>query len=431
MACTALSVVHGTEISSFNAEVLDVIADDPAAGGARLLVRVSGPAIDATGVGPGFSGSPIICDGRYAGAISEGIGDYGNKVVLATPIEAILGARPSAAAGARKAPALLRAARPLTGPLVVSGPLGARARPAHSCRGARRPHGAGRPARAAGRLPAPGAGARRRGGRVDLHGGHLPGRRGHGRLPRRRPGLRLRARARRPRAPVAVHAGRLRVRRDRQPGRDPRPGRHDLQAHLVRRARARLGHQRHLLRDRGQPRRRPAGDPAAGDRPAARIRRAGDARLEPGRRAGPRAGRRAEPGRPAGGVDGARPAAGLDRARRPEGLHPLPRARAAQADRVLQSVLRQLQPAQRHRRGRDARRRLRPGSAAHPRLGRLDGRHARLRRRRGRGGPAPAARARRDHRARTGGAAPPRRRQPLAHRARCRSRRECAPARAP
>jgi hypothetical protein len=127
MACTALSVVHGTEISSFNAEVLDVIADDPATGGARLLVRVSGPAVDATGVGPGFSGSPIICDGRYAGAISEGIGDYGNKVVLATPIEAILGARPRVAAGARRAPRLLRAARPLTGPLTVSG-LSSRAR---------------------------------------------------------------------------------------------------------------------------------------------------------------------------------------------------------------------------------------------------------------------------------------------------------------
>jgi len=105
MVCTARSVTHGTAISSFDAEVLDVIADDPAAGGARLLVRVSGPAIDATGVGPGFSGSPILCDGRYAGAISEGIGDYGNKVLLATPIEAILGARPTAAASARRAPA--------------------------------------------------------------------------------------------------------------------------------------------------------------------------------------------------------------------------------------------------------------------------------------------------------------------------------------
>jgi len=121
MVCTARSVTHGTAISSFDAEVLDVIADDPAAGGARLLVRVSGPAIDATGVGPGFSGSPILCDGRYAGAISEGIGDYGNKVLLATPIEAILGARPTAAASARRAPALLRAARPLTAPLTVSG----------------------------------------------------------------------------------------------------------------------------------------------------------------------------------------------------------------------------------------------------------------------------------------------------------------------
>jgi hypothetical protein len=121
MSCTALSVIHGTTISSFNADVLDVIADDPAEGGARLLVRVSGPAVDATGVGPGFSGSPIICNGRYAGAISEGIGDYGNKVVLATPIEAILGARPTAPASARRAPALLRTARPLTAPLTVSG----------------------------------------------------------------------------------------------------------------------------------------------------------------------------------------------------------------------------------------------------------------------------------------------------------------------
>jgi hypothetical protein len=127
MVCTALSVVHGTEISSFNAEVLDVIADDPAAGGARLLVRVSGPAVDATGVGPGFSGSPIICDGRFAGAISEGIGEYGNKVLLATPIEAILGARPRAPASARQAPRLLRAAQSLAGPLSVSG-LSPRAR---------------------------------------------------------------------------------------------------------------------------------------------------------------------------------------------------------------------------------------------------------------------------------------------------------------
>ena len=120
MACTGLSVIRGTDITSFDVEVLDVIADD--AVGPRILVRVSGPAVDLTGVGPGFSGSPILCGGRNAGAISEAIGDYGNKVVLATPIESILSAGPAALpAGARRAPRLLRSARSLAGPLTVSG----------------------------------------------------------------------------------------------------------------------------------------------------------------------------------------------------------------------------------------------------------------------------------------------------------------------
>ena len=47
MHCSALSVIHGTDVSSFDTEVLDVIAGD-AADDARILVRVSGPAIDAT-----------------------------------------------------------------------------------------------------------------------------------------------------------------------------------------------------------------------------------------------------------------------------------------------------------------------------------------------------------------------------------------------
>jgi hypothetical protein len=119
--CTGLSVIKGTTISSFNVDVLDVLASDPSASGARILIRVSGPAVDDTGVGPGFSGSPIYCGGRNAGAISEGIGEYGNKVVLATPIEAILGARPTPSATTRVAPALLKRAKPLAIPLTVSG----------------------------------------------------------------------------------------------------------------------------------------------------------------------------------------------------------------------------------------------------------------------------------------------------------------------
>ena len=95
MHCTAYSVVRGTTISSFDIDVVDVIDSDPGTDGARIIVTASGPAVDATGIGPGFSGSPIYCpDGngvqRNIGAISESIGDYGGKTVLATPIELML-----------------------------------------------------------------------------------------------------------------------------------------------------------------------------------------------------------------------------------------------------------------------------------------------------------------------------------------------------
>ena len=121
MRCTGLSVIKGTTISSFDVEILDVIAPEVGLSGPRILVRVSGPAVDATGIGPGFSGSPVICDGRNAGAISEGLGEYGNHVALATPIEGMLKDRPSAPRTARRDPELLRAARPLQTPLTVSG----------------------------------------------------------------------------------------------------------------------------------------------------------------------------------------------------------------------------------------------------------------------------------------------------------------------
>jgi hypothetical protein len=142
MQCTGYSVVQGTTISSFGVEILDVVDGDASGQGPRLLIRVSGPAVDGTGVGPGFSGSPIYCpDGqgvqRNAGAISESLGEYGGEVVLATPIEAILGAQVdapaeggSAAARAsrtRKDRRLMARAKPLATPLTVSGlsaPLG-------------------------------------------------------------------------------------------------------------------------------------------------------------------------------------------------------------------------------------------------------------------------------------------------------------------
>ncbi len=137
MQCTGYSVVRGTDISTFDVEVLDVVDGDPDETGPRILVQASGPAVDATGIGPGFSGSPIYCGGRTIGAISESIGEYGGKTVLATPMEQIIStpvdapAKPAAqttrdsghASTARAAweRDLLARAKPLAAPLTISG----------------------------------------------------------------------------------------------------------------------------------------------------------------------------------------------------------------------------------------------------------------------------------------------------------------------
>ncbi|MDX6680435.1 MAG: hypothetical protein QOG94_474 [Solirubrobacteraceae bacterium] len=123
MRCTALTVVRGTAITSFDVEVLDVI-DRQRPESASILIRVSGPAVDATGIGPGFSGSPILCDdaagvARNIGAISAGIGEYGGAVGLATPIERIL-AEPILPPSAASRSALV-GSRALATPLTLSG----------------------------------------------------------------------------------------------------------------------------------------------------------------------------------------------------------------------------------------------------------------------------------------------------------------------
>ncbi|HMJ02661.1 MAG TPA: hypothetical protein VK506_06950, partial [Conexibacter sp.] len=125
MTCTALTVVQGTTISSFDVEVLDVVAQVDGED-ARILVRVSGPAVAASGIAQGFSGSPVYCPDASgtignAGAISATIGQYGNDVGLVTPIEQMLDLPARPPSGVRHAPKLLRAARPLGTPLVISG----------------------------------------------------------------------------------------------------------------------------------------------------------------------------------------------------------------------------------------------------------------------------------------------------------------------
>ncbi len=115
MQCNARSVLRGTAISTFNIEVVDIVSTDPDNG--YILVRAHGPEIERTGLGPGFSGSPIYCDGRVIGAISESVGEYGNSLALATPIQEILGEPVDLPAETRRAPR----GKPLAAPLSVGG----------------------------------------------------------------------------------------------------------------------------------------------------------------------------------------------------------------------------------------------------------------------------------------------------------------------
>ena len=65
LQCTARTVVQGTTMSDFDVEVLDVVADQFGSG-ARILVRVSGPAVAASGIASGFSGRPSTARMRTA-----------------------------------------------------------------------------------------------------------------------------------------------------------------------------------------------------------------------------------------------------------------------------------------------------------------------------------------------------------------------------
>ena len=126
MTCTGLTVIRGTAISSFAADVIDVV-DDGSTPGAAILIRVHGAAVDETGIAEGFSGSPIYCDdgdgvSRNAGAIAYGLGDYGNKLGLVTPIEAMLGQPISPPANVRRLTRReRRSVHALAAPLTIAG----------------------------------------------------------------------------------------------------------------------------------------------------------------------------------------------------------------------------------------------------------------------------------------------------------------------
>lgn len=82
-----LTVARGSEIVSFDAEVIDIV---PNLGAPKdlILIRVSGPVIDeAGGIAAGMSGSPMYIDGKLVGAIGYGWGFTKHDLGLVTSIE--------------------------------------------------------------------------------------------------------------------------------------------------------------------------------------------------------------------------------------------------------------------------------------------------------------------------------------------------------
>jgi len=125
MTCEGRSVFRGTAIETFNVEILDVL-EPSVEGGAGILFRAYGPNVDETGLGFGFSGSPIYCPDsegtmRVIGAVAMGVEDYGNDVAIATPIEDMLNLPSEPPPSARPATSAERNAEPWATPMMVAG----------------------------------------------------------------------------------------------------------------------------------------------------------------------------------------------------------------------------------------------------------------------------------------------------------------------
>jgi hypothetical protein len=85
----AKTVIKGTDIETFDVEILGVTGSDVA--GHNILIKASGPLIERSGgIAQGMSGSPVYIDGRLAGAVAYGKAFSDPNYCFLTPIEEML-----------------------------------------------------------------------------------------------------------------------------------------------------------------------------------------------------------------------------------------------------------------------------------------------------------------------------------------------------
>ena len=91
------SVVRGTKVEQFNAEVLELIPDAGFDGGPLVLMKFSGGPVEfSDGIGQGYSGSPVYINDMLLGAISTGMPFTDTHIAGVTPIQSMLPALPDA-----------------------------------------------------------------------------------------------------------------------------------------------------------------------------------------------------------------------------------------------------------------------------------------------------------------------------------------------
>ena len=91
------TVFQGNTVSEFRVEVLGVVHNVLAPKHNAILVRLSGPEVEKTGVVAGMSGSPVYVDGKLMGAVAISFPFAKEPYGLVTPIEDMLAVSPEGA----------------------------------------------------------------------------------------------------------------------------------------------------------------------------------------------------------------------------------------------------------------------------------------------------------------------------------------------
>lgn len=87
----AYTVFEGTKPEPVDLEVLGILQDAIGPGKSMILVQLTGPRAETTGVAAGMSGSPVYIDGKLVGAIGFRIGQFTKQPIAGvTPIQQML-----------------------------------------------------------------------------------------------------------------------------------------------------------------------------------------------------------------------------------------------------------------------------------------------------------------------------------------------------